>query len=72
MDREKTQKLIEEIGRSQLRDSSTVSTTNLVEIEGEDLHVVVHVTRNKREAICINENAIAVGRCWPSTERVAP
>lgn len=63
---EETQKMIEEIGRNQLRDSSTVSITNNVEIPEEDLHVVVHVTRNKREAISIYESAIAVSRCWPS------
>ena len=70
MDKE-TQKMIEEIGRNQLRESDTTSTTNKVEIEGEDIHVVVHVTRNKREAICAYESAVAISRCWPSMERTA-
>ena len=68
MDKE-TQKIVEEIGRSQLRNYSTSSTTNNLEVQGEDIHVVVHVTRNKREAICVYESAIAIGRCWPSMER---
>jgi hypothetical protein len=68
MDRE-IQEMIEEVGRNQLRDPDVTSKTHHVEIEGEDMHVVVHVTRNKREAICAYESAIAVGRCWPSTER---
>lgn len=68
MDRE-TQKMIEEIGRKQLADHATTATTHKVEIEGEDIHVVVHVTCNKREAIGIYESAIAISRCWPAMER---
>ena len=53
------------------RFASTGAKTSDMEIEGEDIHVVVHVTRNKREAICAYESAVAISRCWPSMERTA-
>lgn len=61
-----TIQVFKEFGHSQLRNPDVDSSTYRVEIEDEDVHIVVHVTRNKREAICVYESAGAISKAMPS------
>lgn len=64
MDNDMLQKL-KEFGYNQLRESDVVSNTHNVEFKDEGMHIVVHVTRNKAEAVCVYESAGAISKAMP-------